>query len=191
MAIRAWFARASAKGRATTEVQHACDTSSLSFLAEIFHELAKREIQNKVDTCIRQGVRPGYAFAGRSSAFKCKVLVEASPSLWFSITFLQCTLGQGQNFLVLIAILSVCTSGACIAKASVSELLGGLAAVRAGWIYRGGSPSRVSWGAVFRLTVWILNMELLLANVIRFVGLWSCESHTLNLSALGCVSFDM
>jgi len=178
--------------RVYLQVQHVCDAASVTLLAEVFNRLAQHECKLNITNCRVKDKPVGYVFAGRSVAFRVKVLCEALPTLWFSISFLQRTIGHIEHYVLLVAVMSVVTSFVCIAKASWSELMGGLEAVRAGWILKGGGGNsrKIVWGAVYRLTVLVLTQELLVANIVRFVGLWVCDSHTLNLSAGGCINLD-
>eukprot|EP00747_Dinoflagellata_sp_TGD_P045657 gnl/TRDRNA2_/TRDRNA2_143958_c0_seq1.p1 gnl/TRDRNA2_/TRDRNA2_143958_c0~~gnl/TRDRNA2_/TRDRNA2_143958_c0_seq1.p1 ORF type:complete len:345 (+),score=32.11 gnl/TRDRNA2_/TRDRNA2_143958_c0_seq1:53-1036(+) len=168
------------------ELQHACDAGGILALAETLHALARVELQKKVEASICQGEDPGFTHAGRSTAFRTKVLAEASPSLWFSVSLLALSVEGASWTRIVLMIISILASMHVIVKATVNEFGGCIEAIRVGWIWA-GFGNRIDLGAVFRFTILTLNTELFLASVVRFCGVQACKSHVFNFSS-GCFS---
>eukprot|EP00929_Paragymnodinium_shiwhaense_P054257 TRINITY_DN27181_c0_g1_i1.p1 TRINITY_DN27181_c0_g1~~TRINITY_DN27181_c0_g1_i1.p1 ORF type:complete len:539 (+),score=56.60 TRINITY_DN27181_c0_g1_i1:120-1736(+) len=167
------------------ELQHACDASSVSFLAEAFHALARHEQARKIAACETENRGSGYTHCGRSSLFRTKVLGEALPSLWFSISLLGLASGaDSKRSQLALMCVSIVTSIVSIIGVSFNELIGCVETVRVGWLFFGYAGS-VRMGAFFRFSILLLNTEVLLACIARLTGVFYCESHILNLTE-GC-----
>jgi len=167
-------------------LQHACDASGIVFVADAVNMLIHRSMMDRTATRLGKGqdVKTKYSYAGRSEAFKCKVLCEASPALWFTVSMLQCGAGTLSSYGLVLLGLSMATSVATIAKESARELMGCVESVRVGFIWKGFETYRQ--GAVYRVTLLMLSTCLFMASFARLGGIFYCDSHVLNLSQ-GCL----
>jgi len=186
--IPRWAGKTDSNNQSRIEVwfslQHACDASSLTLLADACNASLKFELEKEARAKLDKGEGESYCHAGRSVRFFTRNLVEACPNLWFSVSLLALCYDRVSKETGLLMILSIFSSICTVTKAQYNEARGVMEKVRVGWEWT-GHDSDVTNGATYRLNSLLLSLYLIIASVLRFWGVWYCDSHLFSLMS-GC-----
>eukprot|EP00931_Biecheleriopsis_adriatica_P095624 TRINITY_DN69219_c0_g1_i1.p1 TRINITY_DN69219_c0_g1~~TRINITY_DN69219_c0_g1_i1.p1 ORF type:complete len:443 (+),score=65.96 TRINITY_DN69219_c0_g1_i1:119-1330(+) len=153
--------------------QRYCVISSLGHVADVGNAHMLRDVLMEM----RLEEKPHFVLE-RGAAFWAKVVNEACPNSWLSISLLSYAWDHHTTRQLAPLFIGLSTS-TCVQ-------------VKVTWSMLKILPSLLSGADRMRFFVWIILLStviscfVLVANAIRFAGIWYCDSHVFNLSS-GCI----